>query len=129
MMAEEIRVLLVEPMQRPRLVTIPHTLEEMQKLVGGHIECVYPWEDKVGLVCGDEAKLNGDPANRLLEDYDIICGPFFICGLGDEDFISISDELAEKYRQKFFYPEIFFKTDEGVVCFKIGSPEEPKKVL
>ena len=40
-MAETIRVLLVEPMEKPRLVTVPHTLENLQKLVDGYIQAVY----------------------------------------------------------------------------------------
>ena len=34
----EIRVLLVEPGEKPKLVTIEHTLENLQKLVGGYIQ-------------------------------------------------------------------------------------------
>ena len=41
-MAEKIRVLLVEPLERPRLVEVEHTLENLQKLVGGSIQAVYP---------------------------------------------------------------------------------------
>ena len=39
---ERIRVLLVEPGEKPRLVTVPHTLDELQKLVGGYIAATYP---------------------------------------------------------------------------------------
>lgn len=41
----ELNVLLVEPKKRPRIVTIPHELSEMQNLVGGYIEAVYPFND------------------------------------------------------------------------------------
>ena len=40
-MAKEIKVLLVEPMEQPRLVTVEHTLENLQKLVDGYIQAVY----------------------------------------------------------------------------------------
>ncbi len=133
-MAEDIRVLLIEPLTEPRLVTIEHTLENLQKLVGGDIQAVYPWEDCVGLVCSDEGKLLGYPANRLLCDedgkaYDVLCGSFFICGLGREDFCSISDEMAEKYTQKFQHPEMFIRTARNkVLCFKLGSGEPPLEI-
>lgn len=126
----EIRVLLVEPLEKPRLVTIPHTLEKLQEIVGGAIQAVYPWEDPVALVCNDEGKVTGLLANRMLEDYDLICGTFFICGLGREDFESISDEMAVKYEKKFHFPEMFLRTADGhVACVKLGSLEKPKTVF
>ena len=133
-MAENIRVLLIEPMKEPRLETVEHTLENLQKLVGGDIQAVYPWEDYVGLVCSDEGKILGYPANRLLcdedgEPYDVVCGPFFICGLSTEDFCSISDEMAEKYTRKFQHPELFMRTARNtVLCFKLGSGEPPLEI-
>lgn len=124
-MADEIRVLLVEPLQRPRLVTIPHTLEKLQELVGGTIQAVYPWDDKVALICNDEGKLNGMKPNRILEDYDLICGPFFICGLGEEDFESISDEMAQKYEEKFRCPELIMRDDDGhLIIMKLAAEKQ-----
>lgn len=40
-MAEKIRVLLVEPMEKPKLVTVDHELKNLQKLVGGYIQALY----------------------------------------------------------------------------------------
>jgi len=121
-MAEEIRVLLVEPMKRPRLVTVEHTLENLQALVGGYIEAVYPWDDPVGVVCDEDGIANGKEPNRLLTDdggnpYDVLKGTFFICGLGGEDFCSISDEMAEKYAERFRWPEMFTRTADGHVLW------------
>ncbi len=128
-MTEQIRVLLVEPGEKPVLRTVPHTLENLQKLVGGDLQAVYPWEDNVALVCSDTGKIDGLAPNRMLEDYDIICGTFFICGLSPENFADISDDMAEKYAQKFHYPELFMRTmDNHVLDFKIGSGEPPKVI-
>lgn len=127
---EQIRVLLVEPGEKPRLVNVEHTLENLQKLVGGDIQAVYPWEDNVALVCSDTGKIDGLVANRMLEDYDIICGTFFICGLTTDNFGSISDELAEKYEKKFHYPELFMRTLDGhVLNLKIGSGNPPEIIV
>ena len=134
-MAEDIRVLLVEPMEKPRLVTVPHTLENLQELVGGYLQAVYPWDDPVGLVCDDEAMFNGKVLNRALVDedgnpYDIVKGSFFLCGLGREDFCSISDELAEKYTERFYWPEMFMRTmDDHVVWIRLKPGEEPKVIV
>lgn len=121
-MAEEIRVLLVEPMKRPRLVTVEHTLENLQSLVGGCIEAIYPWDDPVGVVCDEDGIANGKEPNRLLTDddgnpYDVLKGTFFICRLGKEDFCSISDEMAEKYTERFRWPELFARTADGHVLW------------
>ena len=134
-MAEDIRVLLVEPMEKPRLVTVSHTLENLQELVGGYLQAVYPWDDPVGLVCDDEAMFNGKVLNRALVDedgnpYDIVKGSFFLCGLGREDFCSISDELAEKYTERFYWPEMFMRTmDDHVVWIRLKPGEEPKVIV
>ena len=134
-MAEDIRVLLVEPMEKPRLVTVAHTLENLQELVDGHLQAVYPWDDPVGLVCDEEAMFNGKVLNRALIDedgnpYDIVKGSFFLCGLGREDFCSISDELAKKYTERFYWPEMFMRTmDDHVVWIRLKPGEEPKVIV
>ena len=134
-MAEEIRVLLVEPMEKPRLVTIKHTLENLQELVGGTIQAVYPWDDPVALVCDDEGKFKGYPANRMLVDedgepYDIVVGTFFICGLSKDDFASLDDELAERFTERFRYPEMFMRTMDGhVLWFRMKTGAEPKMIV
>jgi hypothetical protein len=134
-MAEEIRVLLVEPMKQPRLVTVEHTLENLQRLVEGYIEAVYPWNDPVGVVCDEEGIANRKEPNRLLMDdngnpYDILKGTFFICGLGAEDFCSISDELAEKYAERFRWPEMFSQTQDGhVLWIRLEPGAEPRIIF
>ena len=132
-MAEEIRVLVVEPLEKPRLVTVAHTLKNLQELAGGTIQAVYPWpEDRVALLCDDEGKFKGYPPNRMLvgedgEPYDILVGTFFLTGLSEDNFASISDELAEKYTELFYWPEMFTKTMDGhVMWLKIKPGEEPK---
>ena len=129
---DTIRVLFVEPMEKPKLINIEHTLESLQNLVGGNIEALYPWDDEVAVISCDEAKMNGSLANRCLEDednnvYDIICGNFLITGLTETDFGGLSDEMAEKYTAKFAHPEMFFRTaDKKLVCVKVGSLEQPR---
>ncbi len=96
------KVLVVEPMKKPYTKEIDGSLESMQELVGGTIEVVYPFDDPVALICNDEGKLMGLTPNRLLKDsqgepYDMVCGTFFLTGLGEEDFQSLSPELTVKY--------------------------------
>lgn len=89
-------VLAVMPGKSPEEVVLESTLEAMQTFVGGTIQAVYPFEDTAAIICNDEAKLLGMPYNRVLRDehgnaVDILCGPFFVCGLGSEEFASLSE--------------------------------------
>ena len=99
-------VLLVAPMEPPRRVEIENSLESMQAVVGGLIQAVYPFDEPVALVCNDEGKLLGLPWNRALTDdhgvpYDIVCGTFFVAGLKEDDFASLTEQQIEKYKDKY----------------------------
>ena len=103
------RVVYCEPNESPKMKEIGDDLESMQKTVGGYIEAIYPFEDKVALICNEDGKFNGmgrydglGPNRALLlgngkEVFDIIYGPFFVCGLTEEGFCSIPEELEDKY--------------------------------
>ncbi len=117
-------VLIVEPEKSPRMANISGDLESLQKAVGGYIEAVYPYDDPVAIVCNEEGKLIGLPLNRKLDDYDIIAGTFIVCGLGEEDFDSLTPELAEKYREKFINPEIFVKMGSRIVAIPIKPKDD-----
>ena len=117
------RVLIVEPERRPKVKEIDGSLESMQKVVGGYIQALYPFNDPVALVVNNEGKLMTLPANRGLRDqsgriYDILCGAFFICGApADCDhFIGLTPEQAERYRERFYTPEMFWGMDGRIVC-------------
>lgn len=99
------KVLVVEP-QKPCRVQEIESLPDMQQLVGGDIEAVYPFQEPVALVCNSEGKLLGLPMNRPLLDkdylpYDIIRGTFFVAGLGQEEFISLTDEQIQRYKSLY----------------------------
>ena len=107
-------VLAVLPGKAPERMELGGSLEAMQKFVGGTIQALYPFSDPVAVVCHDEGKLMGLEHNRALRDehgeiYDILCGPFFICGLDDEDFASLPGELLQKYTRLFQHPELFLR--------------------
>lgn len=111
-----IKVLVIEPEKKPAVREIEDSLESLQGIVGGYIECIYPFDDPVGIICNDEGKLNGLPLNRALRDkrgnvYDVISGTFIVAGLTEDDFGSLSDDLLRKYAARFFVPEVFMKID------------------
>ncbi|MBM6926838.1 DUF3846 domain-containing protein [Pseudoflavonifractor phocaeensis] len=120
------RVLIVESGKAPRQSEIRRNLASMQKVVGGTIQVLYPFEEPVALVCNDEGKLLGLPANRALRDsagnlYDIVCGTFFLCGAppDGEDFISLTEEQLEQYRQRFLCPELFLNLGGEILCLPL----------
>ena len=124
----ESKIILVEPGKEACITEMELTLENMQATVGGLIQAIYPWEDKVALVCNDEGKILGMEPNRALQDengkvYDIVHGTFFICGLTEDDFGGLTDELAEKYLDKFRHPEYFMRTKAGEIVILRGFVE------
>lgn len=117
------RILVVEPERRPEVREIDDSLEAMQKIVGGLIQPVYPFDDSVALVCNDEGKLMDLPANRGLRNedgqiYDIVFGTFFLCGAppDSDHFTSLTPEQIEWYRELFYTPEMFWGMDGHIVC-------------
>ena len=123
------KVVICEPGQYARIAEIEPTLKAEQEIVGGLIDCVYPWpNDMVGLVCNDEGKLNGLPLNRALEDYDVIAGTFFICGISGENFCSLTEEQTARYLQKFRAPEVFAQTPFGLLRMRT-TPEQYQQLM
>lgn len=117
-------IVLIEPGKRPVLTTIDNTLSAMQKMVGGLIQAIYPFEDPVALICNEEGKLQGLAPNRALWHpetgaiYDVIFGPFFLCSAlpGSTNFESLTREQIAHYMERFKYPEFFL----GIALGKEG---------
>jgi len=105
---KSIRVLIVEPMEPPRVESIPNTLEAKQAIVGGLIQAVYPYPDNVAIVCNDEGKLIGLPLNRRI-GHDIIAGNFIVCGVDNRNssFSSLTEAQVKRYQEKFSNIELF----------------------
>lgn len=113
-MSEQMNIIIVEPGKRPQKATIEHTLENLQKIVGGTLQAIYPWDDRlVGLVCNDDGIALGLPFNRYVQEgsYGPIWGTFFLCGLGEEDFTGLTDEDAEFLMKRFEPREYLIKAD------------------
>ena len=112
------QVVVVEPEKKPIVQDIDAGLESMQKIVGGPIEAVYPFDEPVALICNEEGKLLNLPLNRALRDdagnvYDIISGTFFLCAAPQDSdrFTSLTDQQAKMYMERFAMPEMFLNVD------------------
>ena len=97
---EEMRVIIVEPNQAPKVELIKNTLEAQQEVVGGYIEEIYLANDAV-VICNEEGKMRDLDANRKIGS-DIIAGTFFIAGDdGSEYLVSLTDEQIDTYMEQF----------------------------
>ena len=122
-MSSTMTILAVRPGCKPERVYIPKTLEAMQKLVGGCIQAAYPFEDPVAIICNDEGKLIGMRPSRAIRNkdgdiLDIICGTFFICGLSEDDFCSLTEDQISYYNNLFLHPEAFYWNGHNLVVLQ-----------
>ena len=114
------RIIVVEPQMKPTIRHINGSLASMQDVVGGTIQAMYPYDDAVALVVNDEGKVLGLPMNRALRDddgevYDIVCGTFFICGLSEDSFTSLTDEQLQRFMRIYATPELFLRMNNQLV--------------
>ena len=92
------RVVMMEPGEKAYVTDIDSSLETMQTIVGGYIECINPWGNKIVMVCNDEGKIAGLPLNIAINTEwcrDIICGTIFFCSEAGEDLTDLSDEEVD----------------------------------
>lgn len=96
-----LRVMVVEPGKDPYEKYLRGNLESMQEIVGGHIETT---RDKslpgMVLVVNEEGKIKDLPINRGTH-CDIICGTFFVCGNGRDNFRNLTDKEIEMIMQVY----------------------------
>lgn len=108
------KILVCEPFRHPYVKDIEHTLENLQGIVGGYIQALYPYED-AAVVCNEEGLFLDLEWNRTVEQYGPIKGTFFVCGLGYDDFIGLTDEQIEKYTKIFWYAQSRTYQSKGTI--------------
>lgn len=107
-----LKVVLMEPGTEARIVEIGPDLYDAQRAVRGQIEVIEPFDDKVCLVCNEEGIIYDLPPNRVFHDAvfaedTVILGNCFICGVQGENFVSLTDQQAERYLEMFRTPPEF----------------------
>lgn len=125
------KVLMIEPGKAPYEADLDGSLKSMQEAVGGGIEGTYPYENPVVLVSNRDGKDMGLPLNRAIYNEDgemieIMAGPFFIAGLGEESFADLPGGFMEQYKEQFKYPEKFYRLAGEIVAVKQPLPTEEK---
>ena len=128
LLEKPITVLVVEPL-KPCETREICGLNAMQKIVGGDIEAVYPFQEPVAVVCHAEGKILDLPFNRPLMDEnglpcDIIQGTFFITGVQGEHFFSLTEEPIQRY--KSLYDNVVLLTVEKPLSQEKNSTQKKK---
>ena len=121
------QVVIVEPKKKPTVQNIDDGLEAMQKIVGGTIQAIYPFDEPIALICNDEGKFLNLPLNRALRDnagcvYDIVAGTFFFCAAppDSDNFASLTEEQTQTCLKRFAVPEQFIQVGDAV--FVLPAP-------
>ncbi len=120
-------ILVVEPGKVPETRDISGNLKEMQSIVGGYIQAIYPFPG-IALICNEEGWLLGLPGNRGLRDengevHNIIWGTFFLCGApaDGEDFVGLTPKQAKQLEKQFHTPEAFVGSDGRILCIPFNT--------
>ena len=108
------KILVCEPGRHPYVKDIEHSLENLQHEVGGMIQALYPFSEEVAVVCNEEGLFLDLDWNRVVDPYGPVKGTFFVCGLGSEEFIGLTDAQIEKYKKHFWDPELLIPTPDGM---------------
>ena len=120
-------VLVVEPGLIPYEKEI-NGLDEMQAVVGGYIQAIYPYEELVAIVCNEEGLLLDLPFNRSIDGgYGGVFGTFFVCGLGEENFCSLPPEEMTRFKERFKQAEILIgvRGNEPITLKVSAHPKNP----
>lgn len=125
---EKIKVVICENDKLARIEEIDADLKTYQDIVDGYIDAFYPFNDSVAVICNDEGKINGMKPNRAIyrngKMVDVVFGTFFITGLTEDNFGSLTDEQATKYQSLFKYPEVIFKFNGKLVAVPLHPEDE-----
>lgn len=81
------KVIKKEPGEKPRIVSIPNTLEALQEAVGGNIETVSLFEDAC-VVCDEEWRLKGKRYNCNILGVEF-GGTVLLVGVNGEEFCDV----------------------------------------
>ena len=79
-------------------------------------------------VCNDNGIAENLPLNRILGNYDIIHGTFFVCGLTRDDFTDLTPQQMKHYEEMYHDPQLFFLLGK-TLCVEHTTPEEYTRVM
>lgn len=112
-------VLVVEPGYLPYEKEVRDELSDLQAIVGGYIQAIYPFKDNVALVCNEDGISKHLEFNRMIPErqYGGIFGTFFICGISGEHFASLTPEQMRTYKARFKKAEVLLALNGTTPAF------------
>ena len=63
------------------------------------------------------------PPNRLYVEGDVFVGAFFVCGLEDGEFVSLTDKQYARFEAEYHWPILFGKNVLGLIPLRC-TPEQ-----
>lgn len=103
-----IKVLLVEPFSKPKMITIENNYQAISEIICGNADEYMPFEDDVALLCNADGKRLSLSASHTVIDIEtgkieLIYGSFILVGSSEFDtkYHSLDDDLIDKYMDLF----------------------------
>ena len=86
----KMRVIMCPVDRAPYVTWIEDSLENLQRTVGGYIEC-FTFAKDAAIICNEEGRMMGLPENKSLP-LSGFRGDCFVCGVDGESLVSLGDE-------------------------------------
>lgn len=103
-----IRVLLVEPFSKPKMITIENNYQAISEIICGDADEYMLFEDDVALLCNADGKRLSLSASHTVTDTEtgkteLIYGSFILIGSSEFDtkYHLLDDDLIDKYMDLF----------------------------
>lgn len=103
-----IKVLLVEPFDQPKIITIENNYQAISEIICGEVDEYMPFEDDIALLCNTDGKRLFLYASHTVTDTEtgkteLIYGSFILVGTSefDTEYHSLDDDLIDKYMDLF----------------------------
>ena len=121
------RMLIVPPGDNPYDAYICDSLEALQGMVDGYIECTYPFNDNAFVIGNEEARLNGMQGNRRING-EIYAGTILVaaddgCG-GTKD---LTEEQVREYAGILWQPEDISPAEVADVHYSFTTFDSDKE--
>jgi hypothetical protein len=115
-------------MEHPQVVDIENSLKEFYRILDCDcITATYPWEECAALVTDDNGLFTEKSFSRYIPELEQpIKGNFFICGLGEEDFAELPQDLIRKFRERFWVPEAFVSMFGQMAVIQMDDGTKPE---
>lgn len=107
---------------------IEDSLDEFYRIL--ECDCItaaYPWADRVALVTDDNGGFTEKSFSRYIPELEQpIKGNFFLCGLGEENFTELPENLIRKYTERFWGPEAFVSMFGQMSIIRMDDGTKPE---